>query len=229
MRVAYKPSVLSAAAPPEVSALLAASTESERDHAWGAFVNAFTAQILRVARSIGGDHDVIMDRYAFVLDRLHEDGCRRIRAYIRPGAGEFTLWLIVVVRRLCLDHYRERYGRPRDTSASASEPSRSTRRQLVDLVADRTDPASIAAPADTAPDELLARSERTQALTAALERLSPRDRLLLRFRFAEELPAREIAKLMRFPTLFHVYRRLDKVLDHLREALRGLGVQDTEP
>jgi hypothetical protein len=34
---------------------------------------------------------------------------------------------------------------------------------------------------------------------------------------------------MSFPTLFHVYRRLDKVLGGLRETLQFLGVQDAEP
>jgi hypothetical protein len=108
------------AAPAELVTLLAADTDSARDEAWAAFVHAFTATILRTARSLGGDADSAMDRYAFVLDRLHEDDCRRLRAYVRPGAGEFILWLAVVVRRLCLDHYRERYGRARPSAGTAS-------------------------------------------------------------------------------------------------------------
>ena len=79
------------------------------------------------------------------------------------------------------------------------------------------------------PDEALVRSERERALSQALERVQPRDRLLLRLRFAEDLPAREIARLMNFPTLFHVYRRLNKVLDGLRGSLQSLGMRDAEP
>jgi RNA polymerase sigma factor (sigma-70 family) len=205
-------------------ALLGAETASTRDEAWARFVHTFTALILRTARSLGGDADSAMDRYAFVLDRLREDDCRRLRAYVRPGAGEFTLWLAVVARRLCLDHYRERYGRARPGSDPVAGSDRAGRRRLVDLVADRTDPALLASPGRSAPDELLARAERTQALSTALDRLAPGDRLLLRLRFAEDLPAREIARLMRFPTLFHVYRRLDKVLRALRGTLGQMGV-----
>ena len=76
---------------------------------------------------------------------------------------------------------------------------------------------------------MLAKSERERALSQAVEGLQSRDRLLIRLRFAEDLPAREIARLLGFPTLFHVYRRLNKVLEALREALQALGVQDAEP
>jgi len=99
----------------------------------------------------------------------------------------------------------------------------------VDLVADQVDPALLAAPAHGAPDALMARSELTRALSLVLEGLPPRDRLLLRLRFGEDLPAREIARLMSFPTLFHVYRRLDKVLVALRTQLQELGVDGSEP
>ena len=228
MHVAYEAAGLPAVAP-ELSAVLHAPTEAARDDAWTGFVRAYTDQILRIVRSMGGDHDTAMDRYAFVLDHLREDGCRRLRAYAGPGSGPFGLWLVVVVRRLCLDHHRQRYGRSRESSGQVFREERATRRQLVDLVAAQVDTALLAAPSQGAPDEVLARSERGRALSQALERLEPRDRFLLRLRFAEDLPAREIARLMGFPTLFHVYRRLTKVLEGLRETLQALGMQDAEP
>ena len=86
------------------------------------------------------------------------------------------------------------------------------------------DPALLAG-SSQAPDEELDRRERLDALASVLERLPPSDRLLLRLRFGEDLPAREIARIMRFPTLFHVYRRVDKVLNELRGALGSLGVE----
>ncbi len=206
--------------------LLAATTGPTRDEAWAGFVRAYTPLMLRVARSLGRDADSAMDRYTYVLERLREDDCRRLRAYARPQAGEFSVWLIVVTRRLCLDHYRERYGRASRTGGSDSGGSadRAGRRRLVDLVADRTDP-SLLASGRLAPDGQLARTERLQALSAALERLAPSDRLLLRLRFAEDLPAREIAQTMRFPTLFHVYRRIDKLLRELRTTLGARGIE----
>ena len=230
MHVAYEAVGMPAVPPSELSAVLHAPTEAARDDAWAGFVRAYTDRILRIVRSLGGDHDTVMDRYAFVLDHLREDGCRRLRAYIGPESGPFELWLVVVVRRLCFDHHRVRYGRSRDSSdPDQSRDERASRRRLVDLVAGHADTALLAAPSHGAPDEVLARSERARALSQTVEGLEPRDRLLLRLRFAEDLPAREIARLMGFPTLFHVYRRLNKVLEGLREALQALGVQDAEP
>jgi RNA polymerase sigma factor (sigma-70 family) len=215
---------------PELSAILDAASDTAREEAWAAFVREFSDQILRVARSLGGGHDLAMDRYAFVLERLREDDCRRLRSYVRPGAGEFRLWLIVVVRRLCLDHHRQRYGRARESAGPIPpEQSRAGRRRLADLVSDKIDPALLAAPPQSAPDAVFADSERSRALAVALERLPASDRLLLRLRFAEELPAREIARLMRLPTVFHVYRRLNTVFGALRESLRREGVLDAEP
>jgi len=218
-----QPSGIGAAAPAELAALLAVSSEPARDEAWAGFVRAYTPAILRVARSFGGDADSAMDRYTYVLVHLREDDCRRLRAYVRPGAGEFALWLTVVVRRLCLDHYRERYGRERGGTGNRAD--RAGRRRLVDLVADRTDPELLASPSQDRPDAELARAERMRGLGAALDGLSPADRLLLRLRFSEEATAREIARLMRFPTVFHVYRRLDRLMKDLRRALDALGIE----
>jgi RNA polymerase sigma factor (sigma-70 family) len=185
--------------------------------------------MLSVARSLGGDHDAVMDRYAYLLDQLRAEDFRKLRAYERPGAGEFTLWLIVVARRLCLDHYRTRYGRPRAASvaAGAAGEVRRTRRRLVDLVGEAVDPAAIAS-REEAPDEAVVRAEWLRSLEHALEALEPRDRLLVRLRFAEEMTAKEIGDLMQFPTVFHVYRRLDAVLRVLREALTRAGLDHPE-
>jgi RNA polymerase sigma factor (sigma-70 family) len=210
--------------PPELVRLLAADS-TELDEAWSVFLTAFSSPMLRVARSLGGDHDAVMDRYAYLLDQLRADHFRKLRAYERPEAGDFTLWLIVVSRRLCLDHYRTRYGRSRPESGAtgASGEVRRARRRLVDLVSDEVDPAAIAS-RDERPDEAVVRAERLRGLEHALEALDPRDRLLVRLRFAEEMTAREIGELMQFPTVFHVYRRLDAVLRVLRDCLTHAGL-----
>ncbi|HET6576698.1 MAG TPA: hypothetical protein VFG66_00145 [Gemmatimonadales bacterium] len=59
-----------------MSALLAAAHESDRERARAGFVEAFSAAILRVARSLGGDRDLVMDWYAFVLGRFRADDRR---------------------------------------------------------------------------------------------------------------------------------------------------------
>ena len=93
--------------PYELSHLLAHLEPPARDEAWTAFVQANSKLILFVAHSLGSDHDDVMDRYTFILDQLRRDDFHRLRAYGADGRGKFTTWLVVVARRLCLDHRRE--------------------------------------------------------------------------------------------------------------------------
>ena len=80
-----------------------------------------------------------------------------------------------------------------------------------------------------APDSEIRSDELHRALTAALDRLEPRDRLLLRLRFELDLPARRVAQLLGLPTPFHVYRRCNRLCGSLRDDLAQSGVEDREP
>jgi hypothetical protein len=51
----------------------------------------------------------------------------------------------------------------------------------------------------------------------------------LKLRFENDFSAREIGRILRFPTPFHVYRRLTLLLAQLRELLRRRGVHGPEP
>jgi DNA-directed RNA polymerase specialized sigma subunit len=99
----------------------------------------------------------------------------------------------------------------------------------VELLGEELEVTAIPDPARRAPDEELASQERHRALTAALDALEPSDRLLLRLLYEEELTARETARLMRLPTLFHVYRRRNQLLTILRRQLQAGGVHEVEP
>jgi len=44
--------------------------------------------------------DGAMDAYAYVLERLRERDCARLRTYADGGPARFTTWLVVVARRL---------------------------------------------------------------------------------------------------------------------------------
>jgi RNA polymerase sigma factor (sigma-70 family) len=213
--------------PADLARLLDAVDPTEQGVAWASFVRDRSDTILRVAHSLGGGYDAAMNRYAFVLEQLQTDGHRRLRNY--QGPGDFGLWLSVVTRRLCVDYYRRQYGRTR--LRRDEESSRATfkaRRRLVDLVVVALEESPVEGEASDQPDEVLIRAERSREIARALNDLAPRDRLLLRFRFVEDLPAREIAGLMGFPTLFHVYRRLDGVLKDLRATLERAGVEGLE-
>ena len=206
------------APPQELARLLNASDPPTREAAWAAFVAAHSRLLLHTARSLNRDHDAVMDAYAFLLDQLRKDDYRRLRAYAADGRSKFTTWLVVVSRRLCLDHHRHKYGRTRDGPPEAAE-QRGARRRLIDLVAAELDPGAIVDAAGVDPETALLEREQADRLAAAVAGLEARDRLLLTLRFEDGLSAREIGELLAFPTPFHVYRRLSAVLGALRARL----------
>ena len=169
-----------------------------------------------------------MDGYAYVLEALREDCYRRLRAYAPDPRTRFTTWLVVVTRRLLLDYHRRRYGRPRSED-DTRRAEHAARRRLEDLVASEVDPDLVAGSATDSPDADVRRRELVEALRRALDELNPADRLLLALRFEDARPVREIARMVGFPTVFHVYRRLDAVLAALKRALARRGVSDPEP
>jgi RNA polymerase sigma factor (sigma-70 family) len=212
-----------------VSHLLDAADPAGREAAWKAFLETHSRLLLHTARMLGRDYDATMDAYAYLVEQLRRDDFQRLRAYVSDERTKFTTWLVVVARRLCLDHLRERYGRPTDTG-TGGRAARLVRRQLVDLLAEELDASSLMAHAATDnPETLLRADELSRAVRAALGGLEARDRLLLKLRFEDGLPAREIGRIMGFATPFHVYRRLNTVLGRLRAALRGRGIESPEP
>jgi RNA polymerase sigma factor (sigma-70 family) len=169
-----------------------------------------------------------MDAYAHLLEQLDQDHYRRLRQYAEDPRAQFTTWLVVVSRRLCIDFLRHRYGRL-GQAASAGAVDQTVRRRLAELVAERIDDAEPIPDPALGPDEELRRRDLAIALQDCLANLPPAQRLLLAMRFEHDLPVREIARLLRYPTPFHVYRTLNALLAELRLALRGRGVRDTEP
>jgi RNA polymerase sigma factor (sigma-70 family) len=211
-------------APAALEHLLQAQSGPGAERAWAGFLDEYSRLILHVARSFGGSHDDAMDRYAYCLDQLQRDDFRRVREYSTSGRGAFTTWLVVLLRRACLDQVRGRYGRQRGGSSEAHVQ----RRQLADLVAADVDASTL--PADAAsPDDAVRQRELLENLTEALEQLDPADRLILRLRFHDEASAAEIARICDLPSVFHVYRQLNSVYARLRRSLSELGVRDSAP
>ncbi len=206
--------------PPEVGRFLAAADPEARDAAWERLVETHSHLLLKVARGLGGGHDRVMDRYAFVLERLRADGFRRVLAYRRDGPARFSTWLVVICRRLCVDEYRARFGRAPVTQVEANGAGLFRRRLALDLP-DAVDITTLADDGQAAPDDALDGKARSRHLSGLLTALDPRDQLLLRLRFRDELTAGEIARLMRYPSAFHVYRRVQALLRELKRSLGG--------
>lgn len=206
--------------------LLRAQDATQSDHAWDAFLSSYGHLLLRTAQYTHRDHDAAMDAYAYVLEHLRQDDFKRLRAFKGRGEDHLSRWLVVVARRLCLDFRRQRYGRNRD---STPDTDRQARRRLVDEVWDARDPAELPGSSNSNPEWQLRNQECQEALAEVLEQLDPRDQLLLALRFENGLSARQIAGIMHWPSTFHVYRRLNKLLPDLRSRLRERGVQDPNP
>lgn len=226
-----KPSARSTGLPAELTALLEAGDAAARHRAWARVLDKYSHLILHAAKSMASDYDTVMDRYAYALEQLHQDDFRRLRSFVADGRGKFTTWLTVVVRRLCLDHHRQRYGRPHPAApdAETGTGTSAARKRLVDLLAEQVDVSGIGGPAGDDPEAQLRSRELSHALGAAVAALEPPDRLLLTMRYEDGLSAREIAEVMGFPTLFHVYRRINALLLSLRRALEERGIDDAAP
>lgn len=209
--------------------LLSARDPASRDLAWAAFVRTYSPLLVSTARRFCRDHDAAMDRYAFILEQLHRDDFSRLRRYAADGRSRFTTWLVVVARRLCIDYHRQRYGRPRSVSDGSGEVERVLRKRLADFISEDLELVGGGSSNGLDPESELRRLELRSALSGALQALPEPDRLLLALRHEEEMHARDIARLMDFQSVFHVYRRLNALHGSLREALEREGVDDATP
>lgn len=214
--------------PDSLAELLAASDDAAREGAWKTFLAEHSGLILHVCRANGGDHDAVMDRYLFIVQALRENECRRLRQYGFDGGARFTTWLLVVARRLGFDHHRAHFGRPQ-SSSDAAVARHSERRQLVELIGNEIGIETIEAPPDGDPESVLRREELRRALDSAIDQLSTSDRLLLRFRFQDDLSVPQIARLLEAGSPFVTYRRLDRILAKLRQILEKAGVSEPFP
>ena len=221
--------------PRELSRLLDAREPARADAAWGEFVAVHSRLLLHVVRALTNDRDAAMDAYARVLERLREGDCRRLRTYVPDERSRFTTWLVAVVRRLCVDWHRERFGRARVDESTEAREARERRRRLGTLAADmglqeftEAVDAETQEPDDN-PEEQLRALELRHALDAALATLPPSDQVLLRLRFEDGYSAQQIARTLHYSTPFHVYRRLNALLAQLRATLRARGIESSVP
>jgi RNA polymerase sigma factor (sigma-70 family) len=218
--------------PRELSRLLDARTPSRADAAWADFVAVHSRLLLHVVRALTSDRDAAMDAYTRVLERLREDDCRRLRAYVPDGRSRFTTWLVTVVRRLCLDWHRERFGRARADASTDAREARDRRRHLASFAEDVVELDEVIdarSEEGDDPTERLRALELSGALDAALATLPSSDQVLLRLRFDDGLSAQRIAHTLHYPTPFHVYRRINTLLARLRELLRARGIESSVP
>ena len=178
---------------------------------------------MHAARRAASDPDDAMERYTYVLERLREGDFRRLRAFSLNGTGKLTTWLVVVVRRLCIDHHRHVFGRER-SEAGRGEAEAAARRSLAGHLFEDVDPDLLASRAAPADGELL-RRERAAHLQAVLSELDTRDRLLLTLRYVDGYPPEKVASMLGYPSRFSVRRRVKVLLGRLRQRLEERGLE----
>ncbi len=195
------------------------------DEAWSAFAREYSALLLHVARSTARDRDEAMDAFAYLLERLSDSDCRRLRAYKSHPDSKFTTWLVVVARRICVDHHRGKYGRLRNDESRAERERLGLRRRLEDLGDGPEFADSVPDDRSENPGIELERVELSRELRVIRESLPPGDRLLLSMRFDDGLSVSEIASILHYPSQFHVYRRLNALLAELKSRLNARGYE----
>jgi RNA polymerase sigma factor (sigma-70 family) len=216
--------------PRELHSLLTATDASAREAAWDEFLSLHSRLLVHVARQVMPASEGAMDAYANVLERLRRDNCRALAGYTADGRSRFTTWLVVVVRRMCVDFYRQQYGRSRNEQPSEQATiERDARRRLVSFVGVDEAHAQIVDARSDGPEDALRHAQLRTALDRVVSALPPQDQLLLKLRFHDELPAQQIASVLRWPTPFHVYRRLKVLCDELRRNLIAAGIEDGTP
>jgi RNA polymerase sigma factor (sigma-70 family) len=89
------------------------SSSRDRENAWDEFLETFAPLVLQVVRLFEHDPDRVDDCFVFVCEQLRRDDLRRLRQFDDDGPASFPTWLRAVIRNLCLDWRRSRFGRPR--------------------------------------------------------------------------------------------------------------------
>jgi RNA polymerase sigma factor (sigma-70 family) len=214
-----------------LKSLLQTSDLSEREVAWEKFVAGYTRLILHVAHRVCGDQDGAMDGYALVLEQLRADDFKRLRSFVADGRSEFSTWLLVVAQRICLDERRRKYGRVYGASSLDSEAREQlkARTRLANLIAADIDLLELADGNGADPERDVRVKQIHEAVENSLAKLEPRERLLVKLRFEDDLAMPDVARTLELPSRFHAYRMLSQVLERLKRSLASNGVSDGEP
>lgn len=153
---------------------------------WSAFLDEHAGLIFQVVRHFEQDSDDAADCFQFICEQLCSDRFRRLRRFKADGAAQFSTWLRVVARNLCLDWQRKQFGRKRVFRSIARLPELD--REVFQLVYER---------GETQDEALAALSHRfpyltTELLSESLERidqsLSTNQKWLLQSRAAFSKP-----------------------------------------
>jgi len=139
-----------------------------------------------------------------------------LRAYINLGRFRFECsfytWIYRIVTNLCLDHLRKRSSRARDLTTTISADGEEE--QVLDRLPDQR--------AGTSPERSLISRELRKCILRAMERLSPRERVVFELKHYHGLRLRTVAGILNTSegtvknTLFRATHKLRTQLAEVR-------------
>lgn len=110
-----------AATDAEIGVFLIRLRSDQAEVAWQWFLTTYAALIAGTIKPFSRDSDDQGDCFLFVCEKLADQRYRRLLAFKPDERARFSTWLRAVVRNLCLDWLRSRYGRKQAFQSIASE------------------------------------------------------------------------------------------------------------
>jgi RNA polymerase sigma-70 factor (ECF subfamily) len=143
-------------------------------------VRQYDRPVLRLAIHLTGSQEDAQDIYQEAF----------LRAYINIGSFRFECsfytWIYRIVTNLCLDHLRKRSSRYRDLTTTISPDGEEE--QVLDHIADQRAGAS--------PERNMASRELRGCIVRAMQRLSPRERVVFELKHYHGLRLRTVAGIL---------------------------------
>ena len=143
-------------------------------------VRQYDRPVLRLAVHLTGSQEDAQDIYQEAF----------LRAYINIGSFRFECsfytWIYRIVTNLCLDHLRKRSSRHRDVTTTISPDGEEE--QALDHIADQRAGAS--------PERNMASRELRGCIVRAMQRLSPRERVVFELKHYHGLRLRTVAGIL---------------------------------
>jgi RNA polymerase sigma factor (sigma-70 family) len=94
-----------------IDTILVGLRSKDTQSSWQSFLIAYSDSIYGVVKIFARDSDHAGDCFLFICEKLADKEFRRLRAFRPNGKARFSTWLRAVVRNLCLDWHRARFGR----------------------------------------------------------------------------------------------------------------------
>ena len=172
--------------------LLKACIKGEKK-SWDELIRHYSGVIYRVIKTFRLNRQEEADIYQQIFLELYKDNHRKLKSF--QGKCSFSTWLSVVTRRYCLNYLRDKNQRFR-------------------LITD-IDPEQV-----NIKEEHFNKVETDLLLEKLIEKLSAKDRLILKLYYLKGLSCKEISDLTN-TSLNTVYSKIHRALEKIRQSFKN--------